>query len=551
MFPLGNSVKHMLVKDDGSEVDHHERHHHATTLAAEAERKRKAMLFRVLVTFFLYSLAFTFVVPAFPTLLLRIAGGDNEVASSTYGAANCMRYLLEFFSSPFLGNVSDSYGRKRVLLLSLAVMAVEFLALAMFPSIPMLFAVSCLSGLGNSAMAMGYAIVTDLAELDGPLTNNLGYFSAVFGLGFILGPPCGSYLISVSLPLCFLVAGVLCVVALLFTWLTLDEKCVAMRPFDSRKSNPLTALKVFFSNADLRQLAVPYCASNLCTGIYFVWVMYMGNRFHATIVQVGLFLSASGVCGVLVQGVAVPFLIPAVVTDEQATLLGLALSSLQLLAYGFSPALWVFYLVLVLLSPASMYGPALKAMLARTAGPDEQGALQGALGSLRTVTAGLGSLLFSVMFSLSIAIERPKIAGLPFFVASAFYMFSFLYTRSYIVTHRWAAGDGRSKITGNLLSGSGGAAMQAVSPALFGGGGGGGGIGDGGGGGRGVAGSGEESLNLLGGVSSAPSVAVAGGAGGAVSATAVAPPPMYAFGSEATADQSLYVALGADEEASQ
>ena len=82
-----------------------------------------------------------------------------------------------------------------------------------------------------------------------------------------------------------------------------------------------------------------------------------------------------------------------------------------------------------------MYGPALKAMLAKTAGPDEQGALQGALGSLRTVTAGLGSLLFTATFSLSIAVERPKIAGLPFYVAACIYLYSYLHTKHYLKYH--------------------------------------------------------------------------------------------------------------------
>ena len=103
----------------------------------------------------------------------------------------------------------------------------------------------------------------------------------------------------------------------------------------------------------------------------------MTHRFDASIVQVGIFMSVSGICGVFIQGFAVPCLIPNIVSDERATLIGLALSATQLMAYGFCPALSSFYLVLVLLSPASMYGPALKALLAKNAGPDEQGALQG------------------------------------------------------------------------------------------------------------------------------------------------------------------------------
>ena len=161
----------------------------------------------------------------------------------------------------------------------------------------------------------------------------------------------------------------------------------------------------------------------------------MTHRFDASIVQVGIFMSVSGICGVFIQGFAVPCLIPNIVSDERATLIGLALSATQLMAYGFCPALSSFYLVLVLLSPASMYGPALKALLAKNAGPDEQGALQGALGSLRTVTAGIGSLMFTGAFSVSITLEHPKIAGLPFYLAATIYCYSYLHTKHYLKYH--------------------------------------------------------------------------------------------------------------------
>ena len=233
---------------------------------------KPATLAHVLITFFLYSLAFTLVIPAFPSLLLEVTNGRADLASYYYGTANCIRYFLEFFSSPFLGNLSDSYGRKGVLMMSLFIQALELFVLASFPSVGVLFAMSILSGMGNAAMAMGYACVTDIAlrQVSSP-TTNFGYFSAVFGFGFILGPLCGSFLISISLKLCFFVAAGICLLSVLFTWICLDETCVVLRPYDPSKSSPLSSLRVFFSNKDLRLLSIPYCLSNLCTGIYFIW----------------------------------------------------------------------------------------------------------------------------------------------------------------------------------------------------------------------------------------------------------------------------------------
>ena len=257
----------------------------------EGKEKKKVIFTSLricLFCFWLYAISYTLVIPAFPSLLLEVTGGNSGLASTYYGFASSIRYTLEFFSSPFLGNLSDSLGRKKILMISLAAMCIEFFLLAIFPSIGTVFVVSVISGLGNAAMAMGYAIVTDIAlAADEPVTNNFGYFAAVFGLGFIIGPLCGSMLISINLSLCFLVAGSICCSALAVACFFLEETCSNIRTYDSAKSSPIYSLRVFFANKNLLLLSVPYMLSNLCTGIYFIWVLYMTHRFNANIMQIG------------------------------------------------------------------------------------------------------------------------------------------------------------------------------------------------------------------------------------------------------------------------
>lgn len=255
------------------------------------EKAELASTLRIcLFCFWLYAISYTLVIPAFPALLLEVTRGNSGLASTYYGFATCIRYTLEFFSSPFLGNLSDSVGRKKILTISLATMCLEFLLLAIFPSIWTIFAVSIISGLGNAAMAMGYAIVTDIAHSSSePVTNNFGYFAAVFGLGFIIGPLCGSILIAVNLRLCFLVAGSICCGSLGVAFFLLRETCDKVKAYDSAKSSPIYSLRFFFSNQSLVLLSIPYMLSNLCTGIYFIWVLYMTYRFHADIMQIGTF----------------------------------------------------------------------------------------------------------------------------------------------------------------------------------------------------------------------------------------------------------------------
>ena len=160
----------------------------------------------------------------------------------------------------------------------------------------------------------------------------------------------------------------------------------------------------------------------------------MTSTFDASMSEIGVFLSSAGFVLGFMQGVAVPYLVPAVLSDEQAVQLGLLVSCAQMTAYGAAPSLRFFYLAMLIFSPASIYGPSLKSLLVKCAGAEQQGALQGALSSLRTATAGVGSVLFTLTYSSSMDLS-PELKGSPFFLASSLYClaavyFNFLQTRS-------------------------------------------------------------------------------------------------------------------------
>jgi DHA1 family tetracycline resistance protein-like MFS transporter len=116
--------------------------------------RRVSSLKIFLFCFWLYSLSFTISLPAFPSLLLQVTNGDSDLASRYYGYTSSLRYLLEFFSNPYLGNLSDTIGRKKILILSLLIVNLEFFLLAIFPSVTTIFITAVLSGLGNSSIAM-------------------------------------------------------------------------------------------------------------------------------------------------------------------------------------------------------------------------------------------------------------------------------------------------------------------------------------------------------------------------------------------------------------
>lgn len=380
----------------------------------------------ILIIFWLYALSFTLVITSFPTLLLELTGNDVARSSMLYGLVSCIRYSLEFFSSPWLRSLSDKHGRRPIVLFSLFCVNLEFFLLSSVPSVSTLILSRCVSGLGDGMVAMMYAMVTDKANANGEsVTEYFGSLGAVFGLSFIVGPFLGSFIAKGSVQLCFFSSGVVAFLALIFAYFFLEETNTDLVPSEGGSQerstrNAFSNLRDFFSNANLRTLCVPYVLTHMSlTGVYHIWILYMGNRFHVGVVAIGAFLSVSGLCTALVQGLLIKYVIT-VLRDEQIVVYGVALCSLQLVLYGLSPNVTCFYLACVLLAPGSMWGPSLTSVIVRLGDRNQQGTIQGALGSLRTVTSAIASLVFPMVFS-SCLVENNDykwLEGAPFYLAA-------------------------------------------------------------------------------------------------------------------------------------
>jgi DHA1 family tetracycline resistance protein-like MFS transporter len=368
--------------------------------------------------FFLYSLAFTMIFPALPNLLLSLTSHDSQHASRLYGYAIALKFLFEFYSAPLLGCLSDCLGRRPILFLSLLTIGVELFLLATHPSASILFITRIMAGLGDATVTVTYAIVSDIATVnDDFVTKEFGYIGAVFGFGVVIGPLLGSYLSTRSLSLCFLVGSIIIAIAFAVALcFVIETRPVhlskvnselkegnyigyqSQEPVDpfsstalaSRKANeqklklyginPFVPLVRFFSNSELRVLSYPFILSHMSSGIHYVWVIYLRERFDATYMDVGLFMTVSGVAIALTQGFLIKSIIPNILSEENATAVCLLLTSIQLFCFGLCPSLMSFYLTAIIFAPASIYGPALKALLSNAGGTSYQGELQGALG---------------------------------------------------------------------------------------------------------------------------------------------------------------------------
>ena len=430
----------------------------------------------LLVVFTIYSISLSMTIPAAPLLMLEITGNQSGRASILYGASSFLKYLVEFFSSPLLGNYSDSFGRKPMLLLSLAVVTVELIMLGVSPHIAIIFITRAMSGALDCTTQMLYAAVIDISSHNNEnATKYFGYLGACFGLGFIIGPLLGSYIAELHLAAVFLLSAALSLLAMVVTYFFLEETLSVLdrRDYQYDKQTimaPVRTVVEVLQNPEVRKLAVPYGLSSLNVGIYFIWIYYMKHHFSLGITSVGKFLSLSGFMTVLVQGFAVQFLVPRYLSDEVMVFRCFVISALQNLAYGLCGNLEAFYIVMLLSSISSSYGPCLRSLLAATVPSNEQGKLQGALNSLRTLFTGSGSLLYTAVYTLSIH-ESVTLSGLPFFVASAVYVVNTVYYYRFILGNLnssaaiSAVGNQQRFATGSDSAGGSTASVNVLMPA--------------------------------------------------------------------------------------
>ena len=335
--------------------------------------------------------------PILPALLREVAH-TTEIAT-LYGVMLALYAAMQFLFSPVLGVLSDRFGRRPVLLFSLAGAAIDYLIMAFAPELWMLVLGRAIAGLSSANMAVATAYITDITPEE-QRAQRFGYFHAMFGIGFIIGPVLGGILGDVWVRAPFIAAAVLNGLNFALAYFVLPESRPGQREarFDARTLNPFVPLKCALTFKALLPLMAIFLIMNFVGQMYgTVWVLFGEDRFGWSAFTIGLSLGAYG----LFHAGAQAFLtgpVTARIGERWALVLGLAAEITALLILGFATEGWVVFALMPLFAIGGVGMPALQSLTTREVDADKQGQLQGVLASLVSLSAIFGPLFFSALY---------------------------------------------------------------------------------------------------------------------------------------------------------
>lgn len=380
-------------------------------------KNRKAAMGFIFFTLLIDSIGFGLIIPVTPELIETLLGSKNTSLASQYGGWLMFAYAsMQFLFAPVLGNLSDKYGRRPVLLFSLFGFGMDYLLTSFAPSIAWLFVGRTIAGITGASFTTASAYIADIST---PQTRaqNFGMIGAAFGLGFIIGPLIGGLLSEFGPRVPFMVAAGLALTNWLYGYFVLPESLDKQnrRRFDWKRANPvgsLMQLKRYPTVAGLMiSLTLVYLAAH---SVQSNWAFFNIEKFGWSSKMIGISLAVVGILIAGVQAGLIRYINPRL-GNERSVYTGLGLYALGLLLFAFATQSWMMFVFLVPYCLGGISGPALQAIMAGHVPSNEQGELQGALTSLMSFTSIIGPLMMTNLFAYFTAKNAPVyFPGAPF-----------------------------------------------------------------------------------------------------------------------------------------
>lgn len=360
------------------------------------------------------------IIPVMPALINEVSSASISDAAWWGGLLGSTYALMQFLCGPLLGNLSDRFGRRPVLIISLFFMGLDYFLIAIAPSLWLLFIARVISGITGATYSTAAAYLSDTSK-KGERAKNFGYIGGAFGVGFILGPVISALLVDFGVRMPFIIAGILALANAFFGFLIIPESLPVekRRKFEWHRANPLLALMRIRNLPMIGSLMMVVFLFTTASNVYpSIWSFYTIEKFAWNTQMVSISLSMYGICAAVIQIIILNIMIKRLGVEKTATV-GMIISviSLGFLTVVNNPIL--LFIGLPVTALGAIVGPALQGMMADQVSDEEQGEMQGVFASVISIAAIISPLLMSFIFQQftkdGAAIYQP---GAPFLAAS-------------------------------------------------------------------------------------------------------------------------------------
>lgn len=382
--------------------------------------KKSAAIGFIFITMLIDIIGIGIIIPVIPKLLQELNHSDISDAARLGGWLAFAYAFTQFICAPLMGSLSDKFGRRPILLISLMAFAVDYLVLALAPNVPWLFVGRIIAGITGASISTAMAYISDVSTPENK-AKNFGLVGAAFGIGFIIGPVIGGLLGQFGSRVPFYAAAILCFVNFIYGYFVLPEslKPEKRRAFEWKAANPIGALarlKKFPTIIGLvTAMFFMYFASHAVNGNWSFYTMY---RYHWDERMVGISLGVVGLLVAIVQGGLVRFINPRI-GNGKSILIGFALNAIGQFLIAVATQEWMVLVFLIPYCLGGLAGPAIQTEITNHVPANEQGQIQGTLASLNSATATFGPLVMTSTFYYFTHSEAPfEFPGAPFILAA-------------------------------------------------------------------------------------------------------------------------------------
>ncbi len=378
--------------------------------------KKQAAIGFIFITLLIDVIGWGLIIPVMPQLISGLKHIPVNQASREGGLLLFVYALMQFVCAPILGNLSDQYGRRPVILFSLFGFGVDYIFMGFAPTFGWLFLGRSISGITGASFTTATAYIADISD-EKTRAKNFGLIGAAFGLGFIIGPAIGGLLSGWGVRAPFYAAAILTLLNWIYGYFVLPESLSLehRRPFNWKRANPLGSLmhvkKYPALGGLILALALVYLGSHAVQSNWSYFTMY---RFKWTAKTVGISLAVVGVLVASVQAGLVRVITPKI-GNVKSIYIGLLLYAAGMFLFAFANQSWMMFVFLIPYCLGGISGPSLQAIMSGNVPPNAQGELQGALTSVMSLTAIVGPLLMTNLFAYFTSTQAPLIfPGAPF-----------------------------------------------------------------------------------------------------------------------------------------